>query len=167
MPENGQLSEFEQSLVALGISAASAFSLPKSVGAMFGLTFASPVPLALDDYVHRLDISKGSASQGLKFLQRIGAVKTVYLPSDRRTLYEPEMSLRRLLIGILNENVLPHLQQSGERVASLREQLEQVENAEDRELLKDRLDTLEGWGKKGRMLMPLAERMLSGPLKRK
>ena len=63
---------------------------------MFGLTFASPEPLALDDYVHRLEISKGSVSQGLKFLQRMGAVKAVYVPHDRRTLYEPEMSLRRL-----------------------------------------------------------------------
>jgi hypothetical protein len=29
------MTEFEQSLVALGISAATAFSLPKSVGALF------------------------------------------------------------------------------------------------------------------------------------
>ncbi|MEX0323158.1 MAG: GbsR/MarR family transcriptional regulator [Puniceicoccaceae bacterium] len=133
---------------------------------MFGLTFASPVPLALDDYVHRLDISKGSASQGLKFLQRMGAVRPVYVSNDRRTLYEPEMSLRRLLIGILNENVFPHLQQSGERVEHLREQLKDVPK-EHRELLKDRLDTLEGWGKKGRMVWPLAEKVLSGPLKKK
>lgn len=162
----GQLSEFEQSLVALGISAATAFSLPKSVGAMFGLTFASPLPLALDDYVERLEISKGSASQGLKFLQRMGAVRPVYLPNERRTLYEPEMSLRRLIIGILNENVFPHLQQSGERVEHLREQLKDVPS-EHRELLKDRLDTLEGWGNKGRMVWPLAEKVLSGPLKKK
>lgn len=166
MPDVGQLTEFEQSLVALGISAASAFSLPKSVGAMFGLTFASPEPLALDDYVQRLDISKGSASQGLKFMQRMGAVRPVYLPNERRTLYEPEMSLRRLLIGVLNENVLPHLQQSGERVEHLREQLKDVPK-EHRELLKERLDILEGWGKKGRMVWPLAEKVLSGPLKRK
>ena len=71
MAENGQLSDFDRSLVALGISAATAFSLPKSVGAIFGLAFASPQPLALDDFVERLEISKGSASQGLKFLQRI------------------------------------------------------------------------------------------------
>ena len=165
MPENGQLTEFEQSLISLGISAATAFSLPKSVGAMFGLTFASPQPLALDDYVNRLEISKGSASQGLKFLQRMGAVKPVYVPHDRRTLYEPEMSLRRLLIGILNENVIPHLQQSGDVVERLREQLTGIESGEDRELLEYRLGVLEGWGKKGRMLWPLMERVLGAPLK--
>lgn len=166
--QNGQLTEFDQSLIALGISAATAFSLPKSVGAMFGLVFASPEPLALDDFVERLEISKGSASQGLRFLQRMGALRVVYSPADRRTLYEPELSLRRLLMGVLNENVLPHLQQSGDKVADLREQLnDNGFSDEHRALLADRLDTLEGWGKKSRMLWPLAERVLSGPLKRK
>ena len=164
MPTISKLSELENSLISLGISAATAFSLPKSVGALFGLTFASPQPLALDDYVERLEMSKGSASQGLKFLQRIGAIKPVYLASDRRTLYEPEMSLRRLLIGILNENVIPHLQQSGEVVQRLRVQLEGIEDAGERELIEERLDTLEGWGKKGRMLWPVVERVIGGPL---
>ncbi|NDV63057.1 hypothetical protein G0Q06_11385 [Puniceicoccales bacterium CK1056] len=160
------MTEFEQSLVALGISAATAFSLPKSVGAMFGLSFASPEPLALDDFVERLEISKGSASQGLKFLQRMGAVRVIYAPHDRRTLYEPETSLRRLLIGILNENVVPHLQQSGDAVKRLRDQLDGVPEAH-REVLEDRLNTMEGWGKKGRMLFPLVEKFLAGPLKGK
>lgn len=162
------MTEFEQSLVSLGISAATAFSLPKSVGALFGLAFASPEPLALDDFVERLEMSKGSASQGIKFLTRMGALKTVYSPTDRRTLYEPELSLRRLLIGILNENVLPHLQQGGDRVGELKAQLKDEDFPEEsRNVLEHRLETLEGWGKKTRMLWPLAERVLSGPLKKK
>jgi DNA-binding transcriptional regulator GbsR (MarR family) len=163
---NGQLTEFESSLIALGISAASAFSLPKSVGALYGLAFARAEPLAFDDFMEALEMSKGSVSQWLKFLQRMGALRVVYSPTDRRTLYEPELSLRRLLVGILQENVLPHLQQSGEQVAQLREQINGVPR-EHKELLEKRLDTLEGWGKKSRMLWPLAERVLSGPLKRK
>ncbi len=165
MSNNGNLCEFEQSLIALGINLATAFSLPKSVGAMFGLTYASAQPLALDDYVERLEISKGSASQGLKFLQRLGAIKPVYPAGERTTLYAPETSLRRILIGILNENILPHLQQSADAVVRLREQLEDVPD-DHRELLEDRLDTLENWGKKGRLLLPLAERVLSGPLRK-
>jgi DNA-binding transcriptional regulator GbsR (MarR family) len=175
------LTEFEQSLVSLGISAATAFSLPKSVGAMFGLAFATPEPLALDDFVERLEISKGSASQGIKFLTRMGAFRVVYdlpgskvegqkskVPLSRKTFYEPELSLRRLLIGILNENVLPHLQQSGDRVGELKAQLKEEDfPKESRNVLEHRLETLEGWGKKTRMLWPLAERVLSGPLKKK
>jgi DNA-binding transcriptional regulator GbsR (MarR family) len=172
------MTDFEQSLVALGISAATAFSLPKSVGALYGLAFARAEPLAFDDFLEALEMSKGSVSQGLKFLTRMGALRAVYdlpgskvegrrskVPLSRKTFYEPELSLRRLLIGILNENVLPHLQTSGEAVEQLRGQLNGVPK-EHRKLLEHRLETLEGWGKKTRMLWPLAERVLSGPLKR-
>ena len=162
------MTEFEESLVALGISAATAFSLPKSVGALYGLAFARAEPQAFDDFLVSLEMSKGSVSQGLRFLTRMGALKTVYHATDRRTLYEPELSLRRLLMGVLNENVLPHLQQSGEAVAALKSQIgENGFSAEERKVLEHRLDTLEGWGKKTRTLWPMAERVLSGPLKKK
>jgi len=35
------VNSFENQMISLGVSAASAFSLPKSVGAIFGLIFAS------------------------------------------------------------------------------------------------------------------------------
>jgi HTH-type transcriptional regulator, glycine betaine synthesis regulator len=155
------MTDFEQSLVALGISAATAFSLPKSVGALYGLAFAQVEPLAFDDFLEALEMSKGSVSQGLKFLTRMGALKAVYSPTDRRTLYEPELSLRRLLIGILNENVLPHLNQGGEKVAELRTQLDGVPKAQ-REVLEKRLETIEGWGKKTRMVWPVVEKAIGG-----
>ena len=44
------MTEFEESLVALGISAATAFSLPKSVGALYGLASARAEPQAFDDF---------------------------------------------------------------------------------------------------------------------
>jgi DNA-binding transcriptional regulator GbsR (MarR family) len=161
------VTEFEQSLVSLGISAATAFSLPKSVGALYGLAFARVEPLAFDEFVEALEMSKGSVSQGLKFLQRMGALHPVHVVGDRRTLYAPELSLRRLLIGVLNENVMPHLQQSGDQVARLKEQLAAVGDEEAHAILEDRLETLEGWGKKTRRVWPLVERALGRPLGRK
>jgi DNA-binding transcriptional regulator GbsR (MarR family) len=166
MSPTSQLTDFEQSVVALGISAATAFSLPKSVGALYGLAFARVEPLAFDDFLGALEMSKGSVSQGLKFLTRMGALRTVYSPTDRRTLYEPELSLRRLLIGILNENILPHLSQGADQLSELRTQLNGDLPKAEREALLKRLETIEGWGKKTRMVWPIVEKALSGPLKR-
>ncbi len=42
----------------------------------------------MDDLIERLNLSKGSASQGLKYLQDLGAVRAVYAGGDRRTHYE-------------------------------------------------------------------------------
>ena len=160
------MTEFEESLVALGISAATAFSLPKSVGALYGLAFARAEPQAFDDFLVSLEMSKGSVSQGLRFLTRMGALRTVYSPTDRRTLYAPELSLRRLLVGILNENVIPHLQQGSDQVGKLKEQINGVP-VEQREILEKRLATIEGWGKKTRRVWPMVERAIGGPVKGK
>jgi DNA-binding transcriptional regulator GbsR (MarR family) len=110
-------------------------------------------------------MSKGSVSQGLKFLTRMGALRTVYSPTDRRTLYEPELSLRRLLIGILNENVLPHLSQGTDRVADLRAQLNGAPK-EQRAVLEKRLETIEGWGKKTKMVWPVVEKAIGGAIRK-
>ena len=61
--------------------------LPKSVGEIFGVLFASSKPLTMLDLVNRLGISKGSASQGLKMLRTLGAVREVDYNDDRKTYY--------------------------------------------------------------------------------
>jgi HTH-type transcriptional regulator, glycine betaine synthesis regulator len=52
---------------------------PQSLAEIYGLLFISARPLAMDDLVERLHLSKGSTSQGLKLLRNIGAVKMVYV----------------------------------------------------------------------------------------
>jgi DNA-binding transcriptional regulator GbsR (MarR family) len=161
------LTDFEESLVAIGISAAAAFSLPKSVGAIYGLAYANPEPLSMDDFVERLGIAVGSASQGLRFLQRIGAMKPVYRSHQRRTLYQPEESVRRLVIGILNETVLPQLRDTAERFPELRENLASVEDPEARELLEYRLRNLESWARKSDKALPWIGKLIGRPLEGK
>lgn len=153
------MNSFETRMTDLGVSAATAFSLPKSVGAIFGLVFASPRPIGLDDLIRKLEISRGSASMGLNFLLKMGAIQIVEVEGSRRTLYEPELSLRRLLDGLLRTNVLPHLRDSGDRLDELREDLRDL-TPEDRQILEKRLDTLASWRKKAQQLAPLAARVL-------
>ena len=50
------------------------FGIPKSVGQIYGLLYASPKPLGFTAIVERLEISKGSASQGLQLLRSLGAI---------------------------------------------------------------------------------------------
>ncbi len=153
------MNSWEQQMVDLGITGANAFSLPRSVGAIFGLLFASPHPLALDDLTDTLGISRGSASMGLNFLQRMGAIRAVEVPGSRRTTYEPETSFRRLVNGVLQATVVPHLRDSGERLDELEIALTDVDDA-DRELLRKRLETLRTWRRKGKTIAPFLGKML-------
>jgi len=80
------MNSFETRMTDLGVAAATAFSLPKSVGAIFGLVFASPQPIGLNELIRKLEISRGSASMGLNFLLKMGAIQVVEVEGTRRTL---------------------------------------------------------------------------------
>lgn len=155
---------WEGEVVQIFTHLAQAFSLPKSVGAIFGILFASPTPLSLDDVVERLSISKGSASTGLNLLQRVGAIQPTTIEGDRRTRFVPEMSLRRLLTGMLQETVTPHLRQGAQQLDSLAPLLAEYP-LDDRKVLESRLRALNSWQHKSRRLLPLIVGFLGRPLK--
>lgn len=66
---------FERQVVDFFVSAADLLGVPKSVASIYGIVFASPVPLSFAEIEARLDISKGSVSQGLRVLREVGAIK--------------------------------------------------------------------------------------------
>ena len=84
------ISKLESEVIAIFISIADLLNLPRSVGELYGLLFISERPLCLDDLRFRLNISKGSTSQGLKILRSFGAIRRVYIPGDRKDFYEAE-----------------------------------------------------------------------------
>ena len=92
-----RLAGAEVEVIHLFVQFAGALGQPRSVAELYGLLFASPEPLAMDALIERLNMSKGSASQGLKYLQDLGAVRTVYVAGDRRTHYEAVAELRKLV----------------------------------------------------------------------
>src|SRR5260370_26161865 len=89
---------------------------PRSLAEIYGLLFISARPLDMDDLIERLQLSKGSASQGLKFLRNIGAVRMIYVAGDRRVHYEAVAELRNLATRFLREQIVPHLDNSQPRL---------------------------------------------------
>ncbi len=106
MPElvdnnQSQLDAIELQIVAIFVDGVRVLGLPKSIGEIYGLLFISESALALDDLVQRLGISKGSASQGLRLLKSLGAVREANTNAERRTYYEPAIELKRLVGGFI------------------------------------------------------------------
>lgn len=138
----------------IGTSMAQLFSMPASVGAIYGIVFASACPPSLDEVAERLGIGIGTAGTGLKFLQRINAVKPVYRADSRKTRFAPEESIRHLLLGILQENLIPHLQISADPVASLRDHINAMPESAGQKVLAQRVQQLESWSAKSNTLFP-------------
>ncbi|MDA8806883.1 hypothetical protein N9N55_06635, partial [Opitutales bacterium] len=55
------LDDWESAVIDLFLNAANSFGLPKSYGQIYGLLFCRDHPLAMDEVMELLQISKGSA----------------------------------------------------------------------------------------------------------
>jgi HTH-type transcriptional regulator, glycine betaine synthesis regulator len=150
---------FEQEVVSFFIGATEVLGVPKSVAAIYGVVFASARPLCFGDIEERLNLSKGSISQGLRLLTGIGALKAVEVTGDRREHYTPDMQLRKLIQRFL-ENRLQTQLEAGEH--SLDRIIRRVHSLEedDAKQLTQRLKHLRTWHVKARALLPLAKTFL-------
>jgi len=155
------LGELEREVIELFIRMADVLNLPRSVGEIYGLLFISSDPLCLDDCRIRLNISKGSTSQGLKILRSFGAIRTVYIPGDRKDHYVAEISLRKMASGFASEQIRPHVDSGKERIERIRELLD-GQDGEDRETLEEKIDLLENWQKRAGKMLPLILKLIGG-----
>lgn len=155
----GGLASLEAEAVDLFVGLAQVVGLPKSIGQIYGLLYISTVPLSLDEIAERLDISKGSASQGLKFLRQTGAVQVSAQNGSRCDRYEAEIGLRALATGFLKEQIEPHLE-SGEGRLDRLKRLAADAPVADRAHVLQRVKQLERWHRRAAGLLPLLIRFL-------
>jgi DNA-binding transcriptional regulator GbsR (MarR family) len=153
------LTDFEVGVIDLFVGATRLVGLPKSVGEIYGLLYISPNPVCLDDLVARLQISKGSASQGLRFLRNLGAVKQIYVPGERRDHYVAQAELKKLVGGLLNEEIKPHVDAGSDRLNALEAMLK-VEDAGDQEFYAERVKRLRNWQSRASKLIRVMKTFL-------
>lgn len=153
-----QLSRSEEEVISFFCDGCRVMGLPKSIGEIYGLLFISQQPLSLDDLVERLGISKGSASQGLKFLRNLGALESE--ERERKTYYSPVMNLKSLVGGFIKGEVLPHMESGQEKLRKMKEVFQKEEDGELQEFYAERYDKLERWSKQAKVILPLVQRVL-------
>lgn len=153
------LNPIERQVVNVFVDGVRVLGLPRSIGEIYGLLYITSSPLSLDDLVVKLGISKGSASQGLRLLKSLGAVRESERITDRRTHFEPAVELKRLVGGFIREQVRPHLESGKSKVKQLEAMIPDVEN-DHQEFIKDRVERLDQWMRRGGQVLPLLQKIL-------
>lgn len=150
--------EFDRKVVDFFVSAADLLGVPKSVAAIYGIVFASAEPLSFSDVEARLDISKGSISQGLRVLRDVGALKEVSSPQDRLNRFTPDLALRKLVGRFIENRVEKQLDAGSAKLATLVKAVpgSGAESAE----LQTRLESLSDWHRKARTVLPVVRAIL-------
>lgn len=157
------VSKFEQECIALFSTFLHALGIPNSVGAIYGLLFASYEPICFSEIVAKLDFSKGSVSQGLAFLRQCGAVKVVAIAGDRREFFVPELGLRRLAIGLIKEKIQPLTEDTHGGMIRLKRHTEHA-GGRQREFQMARIRQLETWRRQLGRVLPAAQSILRIPI---
>ncbi len=182
LERRGEVSgDFERECVEFFADVVGILGVPRSMGQIYGLLFASPRPLSFTDITEKLDISRGSASQGLKALRELGAIhgaanggeggsgsKAPFANGNsdrgpaRGELYEPELGLRRLVGGVLRGKVDPLVSDGATRLKTLRAHAQAAPDTAGRKFALDRVKQIEGWRRQMGLLLPLLKTIL-GP----
>ena len=151
--EDVRLSELDIEAIEMFISFFKVIGLPKSVGEIYGLLFVATRPLSMEDLMDRLQISLGAASQGLKLLRSVGAVKVVYAPGERRDHYVADLELSKFATSFIREELKPRLERALQRVERM-EGLAKGMDPKERKVAFQRIDRLKHWMERGQKMMP-------------
>ena len=158
-PGTAPLNPVEVEVIHLFVEFSRALGQPRSVAEIYGLLFISHRPLPMDELIGRLKLSKGSASQGLRYLLDLGAVRTVYVAGERRTHYEAVAELRNLAGRFLRQQILTHFQDSGTRLNHITAEAQKLSD-EERKHAVARVKMLRSWEKNAKRMLPLVLRIL-------
>lgn len=154
-----RLSPLETEIIDFFVQISRMLGQPRSLAEIYGLLFISARPLAMNDLIERLQLSKGSASQGLKFLRNLGAVRMVYVAGERRVHYEAVAELRNLAIRFLRDQIVPHFDNGQARLERIAEMVRQLPLGQ-RARINGRVKMLQSWGRNGRRFLPLVVKIL-------
>lgn len=156
------LFQWERATIEIFVRAANMVGLPRSIGEIYGLLFCSELPLTFDELVDRLQISKGSVSQGLKLLRQLGAVRLHYVPGSRKDHFEPELSMKRLVKGFVKDQFSPHLESGEQSLQQIETMIENEADSSGRDHAQARLSKLRSWQKRTQKLVPIIMAVLGG-----
>ena len=146
--------ELELEAIDYFVRLMSLLGMPRSVGEIYGLLYFSTEPMPMDMIAARLGISIGSASQGLRTLRSLKAVKVSYVLGDRRDHYLAESEFRHLLSTFIKEEIMPHLESGKARIDRMEEILGRDGEDYDEAFCRLRIEKLKRLQKASFRLLP-------------
>jgi len=134
--------------------------LQKSVCEIYGYLFASISPQSMEQISKRLNMSLGSASQGLKILKSLGAVRVVYISGERKDRFQAEFNFREIVAKFLNEEIRPQLSGTDDKILEISEMISDLPD-DMKTTIQTRLDIIKKLNKRANQVVPAVSKILS------
>lgn len=137
------LDEIELAIIDVFVRATKILGYPKSIGEIYGLLYITTEPLCMEDIIQRLGISLGAASQGLKVLKGMKAVKSNHMIGKRREYFTAEFELEELISRYVRKEFSGYLSNWKFQQEEIRLMYKANGTNESHSHLESRLDKLE------------------------
>jgi HTH-type transcriptional regulator, glycine betaine synthesis regulator len=145
------ISSPEDSILNLCVKLCFILGLPKSIGLIYGAVFVSAKPVEAGQICRKLKISRGSVSQGLRFLKELGAIRSESLNGNRSEQFVAEDHLRKAIETFVTHKIAPAFEELDEEMVRLDKDPAQPLPAD----LREKLETIRRWHSHGKLLLPL------------
>ena len=111
------------------------FGFSRIAGQLEGLLLLSNQPMSLDEMAERLEVSKGSVSTNIRFLERFKIVRKVYNKGARKNFYEIRGSISEIETEALSTIAKDEIERMKRIMAKVKADLNAVKgkSAEEKE----------------------------------
>jgi len=147
-----QFAPHERSSIDFFVRMADLLGVQKSTAEIYGFLYVCPAPVGFPEIEKRLGLSKGSVSEGLRFLKDHGMVEATRQPGVRADLWAVTPSLAGSLATLLRNRVQPALESAS---PDLKRMQEEATAAAVPTHVADRLSRLSHWNDRALELLPL------------
>lgn len=160
MPLPPSIQKCQTGIVAIFEELADLFGNPRSYGQIYGILFASPEPLTIEQIRSRLQISHGAVSQGLRQLESLGTVSRHRSDDSRQASFSANLEMKVLIAGFLKNRVAPRIKSTETKVTELQRSLDHEPADAATECVRTRLARLARWHHNAKPIIPLAKKFL-------
>lgn len=130
-----QLVTARDAFVAQWGAMGSAWGINRTMAQIHALLITSPEPLATNDIMDELTISRGNANTNLRELVNWGLVRSVIRRGERKEFFEAEKDVWRMFCLICRERKRREVDPANETLRQCIEQTKDLESAEAREFV--------------------------------
>ena len=114
-----EIEQMRNDIVSVAGLLFSRFSLSPIAGEVYALLYLSAAPVSLNDMVRELKISKGSASMNIRALEAWGAVRKVWVNSDRKDYYEADPDILNIALKRFKEGISKRMNEISPKISEI------------------------------------------------
>ena len=119
------------------------WNFPNTMGQIYGVLYLNEKPMAMDEIMQELSISKGNVSMSLRSLDRWGMIKKRWQIGDRKVHYEAETDFVRIFVNVLMERKNKEFDSLLNTVSDCLSQIKQTKNTKEKTFISKRLSKMQ------------------------